>query len=256
MLPAKLTGFSSKAYLTVAQADAWIDTVATTLSTNPDKGEGAYVCVPFPLIDRFRDGLADVSIDIGTQDVSAFPAGPYTGEVSAELLAELGVRYTMVGHPERRKNLGETDEVVRAKIEAAVGVGIVPILVCGENSRDDDPGPALQTQIETAFGGLASDAEVIAAYEPTWAIGQAEAAPPEHVAAATGVLRAILDDVVPQARIVYGGSAVPGTYAAIAAAAQQDSHTPDGIFLGRGGLDPARFLNSLEEVRKASRPNL
>lgn len=254
MIPEKLIGFSSKSYFSLEQAETWIATVADGLQARPGLGEGTYVCVPTPLIDRFRDGLSGLGTEIGIQDVSPFPPGPYTGEASADLLASLGVRYTMVGHPERRRHLGETDAVVRQKIEAAVGAGIVPILVCGETTRDDDPAPALQQQIAVAFAGLPDGAEVIAAYEPTWAIGQAEAAPPEHVATTVELLRGILADTVSSFRIVYGGSAVPGTYAAIAGAARSADQAPEGIFLGRGGLDPDRFLAAVDEVR-ASAPN-
>ncbi|MGC5616385.1 triose-phosphate isomerase family protein [Georgenia sp. Z1491] len=254
MLPERLTGFSSKSYLTLEQAEAWIETVARGLGIRRGAGEGTYICVPFPLVERFRDALGPLGTEIGTQDVSAFPAGPYTGEVTAELLAALGSRYTMVGHPERRRHLGESEQVVRAKIEAAVDAGIVPILVCGETTRDDDPVPALTEQVATYFGGLPDGAEVIAAYEPTWAIGQPEPAPAQHVAATVEALRGVLEATVSSFRIVYGGSAVPGTYADIVAAARNRAQEPDGIFLGRGGLDPAQFLASVDEVR-ASAPS-
>jgi triosephosphate isomerase len=223
-IPQALTGFSSKAYFSLDQATAWIDTVAAGLAERPGQGEGAYICVPFPLV-------------------------AYTGEVPAELLAALGARYTMVGHPERRKYQGESDELVRAKIEAAVDAGIVPILVCGEPTADDDPVPVLTEQVERAFGGLPEGAEVIAAYEPTWAIGAPQPAPPEHIARTVEALRGVLENTVSEFRIVYGGSAVPGTYADIAGAATSAAQTPEGIFLGRGGLDADRFLASVDEVR-------
>ncbi|MGO1560417.1 Triosephosphate isomerase [Actinomycetales bacterium JB111] len=248
-IPQALTGFSSKAYFSLDQATAWIDTVAAGLAERPGQGEGAYICVPFPLVDRFVTALGPLGVEIGVQDLSAHPLGAYTGEVPAELLAALGARYTMVGHPERRKYQGETDELVRAKIEAAVDAGIVPILVCGEPTADDDPVPVLTEQVERAFGGLPEGAEVIAAYEPTWAIGAPQPAPPEHIARTVEALRGVLQNTVSEFRIVYGGSAVPGTYADIAGAATSAAQTPEGIFLGRGGLDADRFLASVDEVR-------
>lgn len=256
MIPERLTGFSPKSYLSLEEAETWMETVARGLELRPGQGEGTYICVPSPLVDRFRDRLGPLGTEVGTQDVSAFPRGPFTGEVSADVLASLGVRYTMVGHPERRRHLGETDAVVRQKIEAAVGAGIVPILVCGETSRDDDPVPALRQQVASAFADLPGGAEVIAAYEPTWAIGQSEPAPPEHVATSVELLRGILQETVGTYRIVYGGSAVPGTYAAIVDAAEGSAQAPDGVFLGRGGLDADRFLTTVDEVRRNAPPSL
>lgn len=251
MLPTTLIGHSSKSYFTAADAAAWAERVGGALAADPARGAGAYTCVPHPLLTAFRDRLLPTGMEVGVQDVSVHPAGPYTGEVSAELLAGLGARYVMIGHPERRRLFGEDDALVRRKAEAAAAAGIVPILVCGEPVRGDDPAPVLRSQIDAVFGGLPDGAVVIAAYEPSWAIGQAEAAPPGHVARTVGVLRQILDEVVPQSRIVYGGSAVPGTYSAIVGAADTAAEVPNGVFLGRGGLDPDRFLDTVAEVREA-----
>lgn len=251
MLPTTLIGHSSKSYFSAAAATAWAERVGDALSLDPDGGAGAYVCVPFPLLADFRDRLTPSGMDVGVQDVSAHPPGPYTGEVSADLLGGLGARYVMVGHPERRRLFGEDDPLVRRKAEAAAAAGMVPILVCGEPERGDDPAPVLRSQIDAVFGGLPAGAQVVAAYEPAWAIGQAEPAPAEHVARTVGVLRRILDDVVPESRIVYGGSAAPGTYSAIVGAAHGPDEVPNGVFLGRGGLDPDHFLEAVAEVRQA-----
>lgn len=248
MLPTSLIGCSTKAYHSAEEALAWADRVAQELAEQG--GEGAYVCVPHPLLVPFRERLVPVGMDVGVQDVSQHPPGPFTGEVSGRLLAGLGARYVMVGHPERRRWFGEDDAVAAAKARAAALEGIAPILVCGEAERGEDPEPQLRAQIDAVFGGLPEGSDVIAAYEPTWAIGQAEAAPPEHVARTVGLLRGILDEVVPGARIVYGGSAKPGTYRAIAAAATRPEEVPNGVFLGRGGLDPEGFLAAVAEVRE------
>lgn len=249
MLPEQLIGCSSKSYFSFADAQNWAATVREHLLT--DGGDGVYICVPYPLVPMFSEAFAGTKADVGVQDVSQFGAGAYTGEVSAELLADMGVRYVMLGHPERRRYLGETPEIVGKKAARAVEAGIVPILIVGEDNPDDDPRPIIQARCEAALGGLPDGAEVLIAYEPAWAIGQAEAAPPEHVAKVVTIVREVLAGFSAKTRIVYGGSAVLGTFSAIADAAQGGPGLPDGIFLGRGGLDPNSFIATIKEVRAA-----
>lgn len=249
MLPEQLIGCSSKSYFSFADAQKWAGTVRAKLLE--DGGDGVYICVPFPLVPMFSEAFAGTKADVGVQDVSQFGPGAYTGEVSAELLADMGVRYVMLGHPERRRYLGETPELIGKKTERAVSVGIVPILIVGEDSPDDDPRPIIHAQCSAALSGLPDGAEVLIAYEPSWAIGQPQPAPPEHVAKVVTVLREVLSEFKAQTRIVYGGSAVIGTFSGIADAAQGGPGLPDGIFLGRGGLDPNSFIATIEEVRAA-----
>ncbi|NDO91298.1 triose-phosphate isomerase family protein [Cellulosimicrobium composti] len=252
MLPSTLVGCSTKGYLGLAETRSWAERVASGLAARGG-GDGVYACVPHPLVTVLSEGLAGTGADVGVQDVSPHPKGPYTGEVSAELLAELGVRYVMVGHPERVRHVGETPELFGRKVRAAVGHGLVPILVVGEPERSAEPEPVLRAQLDAAFGGLPDDAEVVVAYEPTWAIGAAEPAPADHVLRTVGVLRTLVDERVARSRVLYGGSAGPGTFAAIARAGAGGDlrDVPDGVFLGRGGLDPDAFLATVAEVRAA-----
>ncbi len=247
MLPEQLIGCSSKSYFSLADAQNWAATVRAKLLE--DGGDGVYLCVPYPLVPMFKEAFAGTKADVGVQDVSQFGPGAYTGEVSAELLAEMGVRYVMLGHPERRRYLGETPELIGKKTKRAVEAGLVPILIVGESNPDDDPRPIIQAQCAAALGGLPEGAEVLIAYEPAWAIGQPEPAPPAHVAKVVTIVREVLSEFSASTRIVYGGSAVIGTFSTISEAAHGGPGLPDGIFLGRGGLDPKSFIATIEEVR-------
>lgn len=250
MLPNHLIGCSPKSYFSLADAHRWAERVRPELLE--DGGDGVYLCVSYPLVPLFSTAFAGTHADVGVQDVSQFGLGAYTGEVAAELLVEMGVRYVMLGHPERRRYQGETSELIGKKVLHASATGLVPILIVGENRAADDPRAVIQAQCDAALSGLQSGAEVIMAYEPTWAIGQPEPAPAAHIANVVTILRDVLRGFDLETRIVYGGSAVKGTFTAIADAADGGPGLPDGIFLGRGGLDPDSFLATLREVRAAT----
>lgn len=250
MLPDHLIGCSSKSYFSLEDAKYWAEVARPALLD--DGGDGAYLCVPYPLVHLFTKAFVGTHAKVGVQDVSQFGFGAYTGEVSAGLLAEMDVKYVMLGHPERRRFLKETLEMVGKKTLRAVTSGIVPILIVGENDPDDDPHPSIEAKCEASLKALPAGAEVIIAYEPTWAIGQPEPAPPQHVVKVVEVLREVLDNYPIETRIVYGGSAAVGTFTEIANAAggKTGSGMPDGIFLGRTGLNPYGFLDTLKEVRE------
>ncbi|WP_051208982.1 triose-phosphate isomerase family protein [Propionicicella superfundia] len=250
MLPKQLIGCSSKSYFSLADARRWAEVARPRILE--DGGDGVYLCVPYPLVPLFTDAFAGTAAEVGVQDVSQYGFGAYTGEVSAGLLAEMGVRYVMLGHPERKRYLRETDQMIAKKTMQAVNAGIVPVLIVGEPSPDDDSRPIIQHQCESALGGLPSGAEVLIAYEPVWAIGQPEPAPPSHIVRVVSILRDVLSRFDADTRIVYGGSAAVGTFSDIAAAADDPAGVPDGIFLGRSGLDPHGFLATLAEVRAAT----
>lgn len=256
MLSEMMIGFSSKSYLTAEAADAWLDTVVAGLGETDQRGEGVFFCSPFPLVTDALRALEPLGARVGTQDVSAFPVGAYTGEVSAELLSGLGSSFVMVGHPERAKYLGETAETFALKARMAASAGLVPILIVGEPEHGRDPEEVIRPQLDAVFSALESSAPVVVAYEPTWAIGAEQPAPPSHVIEVVGRIREMLSERDGVSRILYGGSAGPGTFSALAEYGAQTGKTegvPDGVFLGRAGVDPLGFLETVAEVRAAAR---
>lgn len=189
------------------------------------------------------EAFARTPVEVGAQDVAAADAGPYTGEVSARELREIGVTSAEIGHAERRRLFGETDEVVAAKTAAALRNGITPFLCVGE-SRRQDPAAAAATavaQVRTAVG--TQPGPLVVAYEPVWAIGAAEPASAEHIVTVCDSIRSALDELPDRERrvVVYGGSAGPGLLAQLGGAA-------DGLFLGRRAHDPAALFAVIDEA--------
>ena len=249
MLPRTLVGCSSKSYFGARQAAAWGPDVVDGVADDPAGTDGLFICPSFPLIPTLLQGFAAAGGLVGAQDVSVHPSGPYTGEVSAELLAELGVTLVMAGHPERRRLFGETDDLVRRKVTAAAAAGMAPILVVGEQEEGEPAEAAVAVQLDTWLADLPDGADVLVAYEPAWAIGRPQPAPPGHVANATLAIRGLLEGRVRDPRVIYGGSAQPGTFAAIRDTAGEPAAVPDGVFMARFGLDPKDFLTVVREVR-------
>jgi triosephosphate isomerase len=185
-------------------------------------------------------------IQYGAQDVSEHPAGAYTGDISAPMLAKLDCAYVVVGHSERRQYHGETDVLVAAKALAALKGGVTPIICVGEHLDVRKSGAHVAHCVEQTHGslaGLSADqvkASVIA-YEPVWAIGTGEVATPEDAQEVCAALRTKLaelfgEEVAEATRILYGGS-VKGSNAA-ELMAQDDV---DGALVGGASLDTADF---------------
>ena len=145
--------------------------LAALLAARPYGGDVA-VCVPFVFLGETAAQLAASDIRWGAQDVSAHASGAYTGEVSAAMLQECGCRYVIVGHSERRAYHGESDELVAAKAQAALGRGITPIVCVGETLEQRDAGQTeavVKRQLSAVIHTLAHcAAEMVVAYEPVW----------------------------------------------------------------------------------------
>ena len=173
------------------------------------------VCPPFVFLPLVTELCAGSSIRVGAQNVSQYDGGAFTGEVSAAMLAELGIDYVLVGHSERRELFGESSETVAAKFMAAQAQGLTPILCLGETLEQRESGETEKTvlaqldAILTASGIEAFENSVLA-YEPVWAIGTGKTASPEQAQQVHQILRERIageDSVVADAiRILYGGS--------------------------------------------------
>ena len=206
------------------------------------------VCVPacyLPQVQALKlahSGLA--AIEVGGQDVSAHASGAYTGEVSADMLKDLGCRYVIVGHSERRQYHAETDALVADKARSALAAGITPIVCVGETLDEREAGrteEVVKRQLAAvihANGHCIS--EVVVAYEPVWAIGTGKTASPEEAQAVHAVLRAQLKAATDQSariKILYGGSMNAANAATLLA--QPDI---DGGLIGGASLKSQDFL--------------
>lgn len=201
------------------------------------------VCVPAPYLAQVG-ALAGDAIALGSQDVSAHEQGAYTGEVSAAMLRDFGVRYAIVGHSERRQYHAESDAVVALKAQRALASGITPIVCVGETLAEREAGDTenvVKRQLAAvihANGHCIS--EVVVAYEPVWAIGTGKTATPQQAQQVHAVLRAQLHAASAHSdriRILYGGSMNAGNAAELMA--QPDI---DGGLIGGASLKPEDFL--------------
>ncbi|SBS72326.1 triose-phosphate isomerase family protein [uncultured Microbacterium sp.] len=240
-------GVSLKAYFGRRAARIWFCRVAEIVREHPGVRAGDVEVIVIPSYLQIEDALGTFSgtaVRLGVQDVSAHEPGAYTGEITAAELAESGIRFAEVGHAERRRQFGETDEVVTAKTAAALRHGVTPVLCIGEAERQD-AGAAAETtlaQLRTHLVG-APAGRVVVAYEPVWAIGAPEPAPVAHIAVVTRALRAALegDPVRSGSTVIYGGSAGPGLLTRLA-------DDVDGLFLGRFAHDPDALASVLDEA--------
>ncbi|GAC96585.1 triosephosphate isomerase [Pseudozyma hubeiensis SY62] len=198
---------------------------------------------------------------LGAQDVHSQDFGAFTGEVSPKVLSQVGVKFVEIGHAERRRYFGETDEDVANKAAGISKNGMVPLICIGEVSRPknidqlsiDDVEMVVEEcwrQIRPALEVMDKDAEVVLAYEPVWAIGKSEPASPEYVVKITKALRRRYNKEYVDSdkgrtdasmRILYGGSAGPGLFEKI-------SEGVDGLFLGRFAHQPKAFIDTIKEV--------
>jgi triosephosphate isomerase len=204
----------------------------------------ALICVPATLLMQAADQARESDLKIGGETCHANESGAHTGDVSAEMLADAGASYVIVGHSERRADHGETSEVVAAQAAAALRAGITPIICVGETAAERDSGKAIKVVTsmlrESLPTGAGADSLVIA-YEPVWAIGTGNVATVEAVDEMHNALRESLTDVfgadaglIP---ILYGGSMKPGNAADLLAV-----KNVNGGLIGGASLKAADFL--------------
>lgn len=205
------------------------------------------VCVPFPYLQQAKSLLEGSAIAWGAQDLSEHAIGAYTGEVSGAMLNDFGCRYVIVGHSERRALFGDTDARVAAKVEAAIAVGLQPILCVGETLDEREGGvteAVVERQLEAVFerGGAAALGASVIAYEPVWAIGTGKTATPAQAQAVHAFIRGRLAewcgaDVAARTTILYGGSVKPQNAAELFGQADID-----GGLIGGASLVAGDFL--------------
>jgi triosephosphate isomerase len=202
------------------------------------------VCVPSLYVSQVQHLLQKTGIQLGAQDVSMHAQGAYTGETSAAMLKDFGVRYAIVGHSERRQYHGETDEQVALKAKSALSADITPIVCVGETLAEreaDQTEQVVKRQLAAVIhtnGHCIS--EIVLAYEPVWAIGTGKTATPQEAQSVHAVLRAQLQAATehPQrVKILYGGSMNAANASDLLAQADID-----GGLIGGAALKPTDFL--------------
>lgn len=229
----------------IEQNKLLIDALLTQLSGLPDVD--VVICPPQVYLAQIQTLLANSSVAFGSQDVSRFTSdGAHTGECSAEMLNDLGARYVIVGHSERRSEQNETDEQVAAKVASALMCGLTPIVCVGETLAQREAGQVtevISTQLNGALSNLQrSEAEkLVIAYEPVWAIGTGKTATPEQAQEVHAYIRqylsSVFDEELSQSiTLLYGGS-VNSTNAAVLFA-QVDI---DGGLIGGASLKSDEF---------------
>lgn len=205
---------------------------------------GVAVAAPAVYLAQVQAELAGSAIGVGAQDVSQHEQGAFTGEVSATMLKEFGVRYALVGHSERRQYHGETDAAVAAKAQAALAKGITPIVCVGETLAEREAGQTdvvVKRQLAAVIQQVGQCvSELVVAYEPVWAIGTGKTATPEQAQQVHAVLRAQLAAATEKADrvpLLYGGSMNAANAAQLLAQADID-----GGLIGGAALKAPDFL--------------
>jgi triosephosphate isomerase len=208
-------------------------------------GDGAAdcaVCAPAPYLAQCQAVLAGTAVAWGAQDVSANAAGAFTGEVAAAMLVDLGCKYVIVGHSERRAYHGESNELVAKKAVAALAAGLIPIVCVGETLAEREAGQTFAVvgeQLGAVLAAVGADvARIVVAYEPVWAIGTGKTATPAMAQEVHAQLRAQLAaQDGGGVQILYGGSMKPDNARELMAESDID-----GGLIGGAALKAADFL--------------
>ncbi|MHB8920118.1 MAG: triose-phosphate isomerase [Halothiobacillus sp.] len=217
------------------------------------------VCPPFILIPQVIHQVAHTNLAVGGQSCSEFVLGAYTGEVSAEMLREVGCRYVLVGHSERRALFGETNEMVARKVNIALKAGLTPVLCVGETLEERQSGrmdDVVRGQIQAVLNvvGIRPFERLVIAYEPVWAIGTGLTASPAQAQSMHAMIRGVLSEHDPAVargvRIQYGGSVKADNAAELFAEPDIDGgliggaslKAEDFLIICRAAADSLRFI--------------
>ncbi|MBE7940769.1 MULTISPECIES: triose-phosphate isomerase [Ramlibacter] len=211
----------------------------------------AAVCVPAPYLAQVAALCAGSALELGAQDLSCHEKGAYTGEVSAAMLREFGVRYAIVGHSERRQYHGESDALVADKARAALAAGITPIVCVGETLAEREAGRTHEVVKRQLAAVIHTNghciSEIVVAYEPVWAIGTGKTATPAQAQEVHALLRAQLAAASThpeRVKLLYGGSMNAANAAELLA--QPDI---DGGLIGGASLKAQDFLQIVASAR-------
>jgi len=216
------------------------------------------ICPPATLLGLLADAARSAKIELGAQNCHWESKGAFTGEVSPAMIRDLGVKYTIIGHSERRQYFAETDETVNKRMLAAIGAGLTPIVCIGEYLEDREAGrtqAVIQSQVQSLLNSQRIGPEVVLAYEPVWAIGTGLAATPAQAeevhALIRGLLQETLGEPASKIRILYGGSMNPGNVSELLA-----MPNINGGLIGGASLKAADYFSLLEAGVSRARASL
>lgn len=224
-----------KMYKTQAETLAFVEKFKLEVDEAPAERE-VVLCVPFTDLAILSKTLHGSRIQVGAQNVHWETEGAFTGEISASMLTEIGVRYVVVGHSERRQLFGETDETVNFRLRAAQKAGLTPILCVGETKQQRDANETeavIFQQLEKGLVGV-DQSQLVIAYEPIWAIGTGDTCESGEANRIIGMIRSKLS--YPHVTIQYGGSVKPGNVDEIMAQPEID-----GALVGGASLEAKDF---------------
>lgn len=224
-----------KMYKTRAESLEFLQGFMSCLTETPEERE-VVLCVPFTSLAVLSKNLHGSRIRLGAQNVHWQESGAFTGEISGPMLSELGVRYVIVGHSERRQYFGETDETVNLRLKAAQKYDLIPILCVGETKQQRDAGETeahIFSQLEKDLVGV-DQQKLVIAYEPIWAIGTGDTCEAKEANRVIGLIRSKLTN--PDVPIQYGGSVKPENIDEVMVMPEID-----GVLVGGASLEARSF---------------
>lgn len=212
------------------------------------------LCVPFTNLETALTLCEGTNLHVGAENCHWAKSGAFTGEISAEMLAEMGVEYVIIGHSERRQYFGETDQTVNARVRAALDAGLKVILCVGEVLEQREQGiteEIVSLQTKVALGGVSREelANIIIAYEPVWAIGTGKTATADQAEEVCSIIRGVVSKLYDQSAadaltIQYGGSMKPGN-----AKELLSKEDVDGGLIGGATLVAKDFATIIDAAR-------
>ncbi|USG68511.1 triose-phosphate isomerase [Brevibacillus ruminantium] len=240
-----------KMFKTIADAKQFADAVKEQKKV---AGVEQVICAPFTALSALAEALQGTEIALGAQNMHFEEQGAFTGEISPLMLKEIGVRYVIIGHSERRQYFNETDESVNKKTKAALQHGLKPIVCVGESLEEREAGKTAEvvgTQTKAALSGVSVEqlADVVIAYEPIWAIGTGKSSTSADANETIAIIRSVIaedfgQEAAAAVRIQYGGSVKPENIASYMAESEID-----GALVGGASLTADSFIQLVQGAR-------
>ena len=243
-----------KMHKTIMESLELVDGIVKNLAEVDVAGVDVLVCPPFTALESASNRLSQSFVSLGGQNCALLKEGARTGEVSPLMLLDVGCKFVIIGHSERRAHFNETDEIVNAKVKLTLECGLSPIVCVGETLDDREQNrtfDVIKTQVRSCLNGFTAEqiSKLTIAYEPVWAIGTGRTATPETAQEVHGFIRGLVaslatNEVADAARILYGGSVKPEN-----AASLLEKPDIDGALVGGASLRADAFCDIVTSAR-------